>query len=65
MCYTSRLYADEGAWAAPKVAVAARNGVPCWNPVLLKLPEVGGRVDNARHVIGCHLNSHNEGSQCL
>mmetsp|Transcript_7551 Transcript_7551/g.11842 ORF Transcript_7551/g.11842 Transcript_7551/m.11842 type:complete len:119 (-) Transcript_7551:256-612(-) len=38
-CYTSRLYADENTWAIPKVAVAAKLDVPCWNPVLLKLPE--------------------------
>ena len=38
-CYTARLYADEDTWAPPKVAVAAKFGVPCWNPVLLKLPE--------------------------
>lgn len=38
-CYTSRLYADDDTWATPKVAVAAKSGIPCWNPVLLKLPE--------------------------
>ena len=32
-CYTARLHADEEMWAPPQVAVAAKMGTPCWNPV--------------------------------
>ena len=38
-CYTARFNPDDQEWEPPKVAVAATYGVPCWNPVLLKLPE--------------------------